>query len=446
MSMRVGSGIRRGVRRYGAVTAGVMAVVAFGGVHLAATAATTTLYVSQGKADTGTCATASTPCGHVSYALTKAPSGATIKVSGTIDDHVVIFGQQVTITNWPGGPAGSSAALDGTGTGIVVTSDPGAVRVTLADLTIQNGATGVSNGPGVLTLSDITVSGNTNSAAAFAGIWNDGTMTISDSTIAHNTGNSTAGAGVYNLEGGHVTIVASTISANTGGGIESGTQGSVATLGATIVADQTAGSNCLGLTPSVSLQDDGYNLTNDATGTACNFTSAAHDLINKNPLLGALTSNGGPTKTLLPATTSPAANVIPTTVGSVEGVPVCPGTDQRGSTRPGTGHSDCSIGAVEVALTTTTTTKVTLLPATSVAHGTRVTYVVTVTPKTGNGVPTGTVTFKTGTTTLCKAVLSGGAAACGATTAPVGTDTIKATYSGGGGFATSSGTAILTVT
>ena len=191
------------------------------------------------------------------------------------------------------------------------------------------------------------------------------------------------------------------------------------------MADQTAGSNCLGLTAAVSLQDDGYNLTNDATGTACNFTSAAHDLVNKNPLLGSLASNGGPTKTMLPATTSPAANVIPNHRLQRGGVPVCPGTDQRGSTRPGNGDTDCTIGAVEVALTNTTTTTVTLLPATSVAHGTRVTYVVAVTPKTGNGIPTGTVTFKTGPTSLCKAVLSGGVAACGATTAPVGTDTIN---------------------
>ena len=180
MSMRVGSGIRRGVWRYGAVTAGVMAVVAFGGVHLAATAATTTLYVSQGRADTGTCATASTPCGHVSYALTKAPSGATIKVSGTIDDHVVISatGHHHQLARRTGRFLG----------GVGRNGDRnrrhlhrGAVRVTLADLTIQNGTTGVSNGPaGVLTLSDITVSGNTNSGGSVRrDLESDGTMTIS---------------------------------------------------------------------------------------------------------------------------------------------------------------------------------------------------------------------------------------------------------------------------
>ena len=52
----------------------------------------------------------------------------------------------------------------------------------------------------------------------------------------------------------------------------------------------------------------------------------------------------------------------------------------------------------------------------------------------------------TGSTSLCTAVLSGGAAACGATNAPVGTDKVTGTYSGGDGYATSSGAATLTVT
>ena len=73
-------------------------------------------------------------------------------------------------------------------------------------------------------------------------------------------------------------------------------------------------------------------------------------------------------------------------------------------------------------------------------------YLTVVTPHSGTGTPTGTISFRTGTTKLCTAVLSGGVAACGATNAPVGTDTVTGTYSGGGGSAKSSGTATLTVT
>ncbi len=95
--------------------------------------------------------------------------------------------------------------------------------------------------------------------------------------------------------------------------------------------------------------------------------------------------------------------------------------------------------------TDSTTTSVTLSPAT-VTAGTRVIYLVVVTPKSGTGTPAGTISFATGSTSLCTAVLSGGVAACGATSAPAGTDKVTGTYSGGDGYASSSGTATLTVT
>jgi hypothetical protein len=140
-----------------------------------------------------------------------------------------------------------------------------------------------------------------------------------------------------------MTVIASTISGNTGGGIYSG-QDVTATLGATIVAGNTGG-NCLAFDAG-SFASAGYNLTSDKTGQACSFT-AATDRVNKNPLLGHLASNGGPTKTLLPGATSPADDVIPKTT-TLRGVAVCPGTDQRGVTRPAQGEARCTIGAVEI--------------------------------------------------------------------------------------------------
>jgi hypothetical protein len=424
--------------RYAATAVGTVAVLAFGVSAAAAAqaAAPKTLFVSQGGLDSGTCTSAS-PCATVSYALTKAASGATIKVSGTIDDNPSIS-SPVTITTWPGGPAGSPAVLDGTASGRVVTVGIGVSGVTLDDLTIENGYSdyggGIDNG-GTLTLTDSTVSGN---AGTYAGIYNDGgTMTIVDSTVAKNSGNGTVGGGVANI--GTMTVIASTISGNTGGGIYSG-QGHVATLGATIVAGNTGG-NCDAY-DAASLDSAGYNLTNDKTGAACSFT-AATDLVNKNPLLGSLSDNGGPTQTLLPGAKSPAADVIPETT-TLRGVTVCPSTDQRGVARPGHGETGCTIGAVEAALSKATTTSVTLSP-TTVTAGARVIYLAVVDPKSGTGTPTGTISFSTGSTSLCTAVLSGGVAACGATNAPSGTDTVTGTYSGGDGYASSSGTATLTV-
>ena len=422
--------------RYAATALAVAAMLAFGAVTPAAAqaAAPATLYVSQGGLDSGTCTSAS-PCATVSYALTQAASGATIEVSGTIDDLPVIS-HPVTITTWPGGPAVSPAVLDGTGelNGAVVTVNAGVTGVTLHDLTIENGADGISNS-GTLTLTDSTVSGNSG-----PGIFNEGggPMTVIDSTITKNSNSPGFGGGIENNTG-TITVIASTISGNTGDGIAS-FNGGTATLGATIVADNTGG-NCNA--SAANLSSAGYNLTNDKTGTACSF-DAATDLVNKNPLLGHLASNGGPTQTLLPGATSPAADVIPKTT-TLRGVTVCPGTDQRGDARPGRGETRCTIGAVEVGFMKATTTSVTLIP-TKVAAGTRVAYLAVVTPKSGTGPPTGTISFTTGSTSLCTAVLSGGDAACGATNAPAGTDTVTGTYSGGDGYASSSGTATLTVT
>ena len=114
---------------------------------------------------------------------------------------------------------------------------------------------------------------------------------------------------------------------------------------------------------------------------------------------------------MLPAAKSPAADVIPKPT-TLRGVAVCPGTDQRGVTRPGHGETQCTIGAAEVGFKNATSTSVTASPAT-VASGTRVAYQAEVTPKSGSGVPTGSITFTTGSTTLCTAVLSGGVAAWG---------------------------------
>jgi hypothetical protein len=57
---------------------------------------------------------------------------------------------------------------------------------------------------------------------------------------------------------------------------------------------------------------------------------------------------------------------------------------------------------------------------------------------------TGSVTFTTGTTTLCTATLP--ATSCAATTAPTGTDTVTAAYSGDSNFAAQSTTTTLTIT
>jgi hypothetical protein len=105
----------------------------------------------------------------------------------------------------------------------------------------------------------------------------------------------------------------------------------------TVVARASGGVNCEVLTPG-SL---GYNYSDDTT---CGFTGTGDRQGAADPQLGALAANGGPTLTMLPASTSPLLDAIP--VGACAGPEPGVDDDQRGIARPqGTG---CDVGAVEV--------------------------------------------------------------------------------------------------
>jgi len=363
-------GTRRGVV---ASLGGFFAVLGLLGaealVALPAGAVTPIRYVAQGGSDTGTCTSQAAPCATVTYALSQASSGDTIEVSGTIDDNVTVS-KSVTISG-AHALASSPPVVDGNNTGTVLTVDAG-VTVTLDHLSIESGlhfndggifnggtltvndstiwdnfATGGSYAGGIMNNNTLTVTGSTiadNMAGYGGGLYNAGVATVTDSTISGNTATGGgSGGGIFN--NGTLTLTASTISGNTATGAGGGIQdvGSV-TAASTIVAGNTSGTgdnNC-NLNASTSV---GYNLTNDPTGAACGFTTAT-DVLNKDPMLGALAQNGGPTESMLPSSASPAAGVIPsgTTVNSVS---VCPGTDQRGAPRPYPPATKCSIGAVE---------------------------------------------------------------------------------------------------
>jgi len=90
-----------------------------------------------------------------------------------------------------------------------------------------------------------------------------------------------------------------------------------------------------------------------------------------------------------------------------------------------------------------TSTDVSVNPI-STTSGDTITYSTTVTSTAGT--PTGTVTFTTGATELCSTNnLVDGTGSCTAASAPVGSDTITAVYSGDSSFALSGSTATLNV-
>src|SRR5580704_11883182 len=103
-----------------------------------------------------------------------------------------------------------------------------------------------------------------------------------------------------------------------------------------------------------------------------------------------------------------------------------------------TGWLNSSSTAISQVVNATTTTTVAASPS---PQTTGLSVTITATVTSAAGTPTGTVTFKSGSTTLASNVaLSGGKATITTTALTTGTDTITATYNGATGFATSSGT------
>jgi hypothetical protein len=200
-----------------------------------------------------------------------------------------------------------------------------------------------------LSVTSSTLSGN--SAGYGGAIANYGTVKIATSTLAGNSA-SVSGGTLYVFSASDV-------------------------IGGSIIANSSGASNCAG-----TITDNGSNLSNDSS---CGFSAAKGDLVNTNPKLGPLANNGGPTKTMALAPTSPAIDKIPTSAASLCATG---GMDQRGVSRLDNGESTCDMGAYEfqndTSLTTTTGGTV------SLGSGTTVTDSATL---SGGSNPTGTITF-----------------------------------------------------
>jgi hypothetical protein len=242
------------------------------------------------------------------------------------------------IYNFSGTVTLSNSTLSGNSSSGIVNLNGGTVTVSNSTLSgnsaTSGGGGGIYNIGGTLTVSNSTLSGNSaNDGAdgAFSkggGIYNNrGTATVSNSTLS---GNSAAGVGggIYSEGDGQGTgkleVSNSTFSGNSNNGPFSFGGGSIhnergtATLESTIVAKSpsASGENCGGITIT---NVGGYNLD---SGTSCGFPT---NRSSKDPLLGPLDDNGGPTKTHALLEGSPAIDK-----GNFFGAT----TDQRGLPRP----------------------------------------------------------------------------------------------------------------
>ena len=227
-------------------------------------------------------------------------------------------GQGPSVATQNGGPG------EGVGLFFVQT---GATSSNIVGSTISGNVVETSAGPGGKV-------GLVEGAGAFA-VTAPGSMTVLNSTIAANVGRGEGPAGPAALGGGlfavggkpgTLALLNTTISGNRldlptatreGGNlfaVEAVIRNSIIANGAAAPGSE----NCK-VTSVTSL---GFNLD---SLNQCGFT-APGDQVNKDPLLGPLQNNGGPTQTLLPAANSPVVDQ-----GAGAGV-----DDQRGVVRPST--------------------------------------------------------------------------------------------------------------
>jgi hypothetical protein len=192
--------------------------------------------------------------------------------------------------------------------------------------------------------------GANNAGATGGGIY-QGNAQVTNSTIALNRAIAAApdpgghaqadGGGLYEPFSSS-SLIDTTVAANTAsasgntsvaeaGGLDAVNSG--VTIEATIVANNvaTVAPDCAGDPTS-----NGHNLIRKLTG--CSLVPKSTDVVGKDPRLGALAGNGGPTQTMAIASTSPALDRIPAAACAVA-------EDQRGVSRPQ--GPKCDIGAYE---------------------------------------------------------------------------------------------------
>ena len=312
------------------------------------------------------------------HTLTRAGSGEEFADTGDLDvrDTVLIAGAGADGTTIDGNGIdrvldiqnASSAYITGvtitggsTGNGAGVRL-AGSTRLVMTDSVISANVASSAGGGiynlGTVTLSDVSVTGNTaatgggvNSTGTFTaeratfsgntadfggGFRNDGAGSVAfltNVTISGNTGNSQAG-GLHN-SGGTATLMNVTITTNRAadsGGIHEATGGTSTNLTNSIIAANTLLDNVTIDNVGGGIESQGFNIIGDTTGSSGWIAS---DLQNISPTLGVLADNGGSTFTHALLTGSRGIDE-----GTGTGAPV---TDQRRITR----DAAVDIGAYE---------------------------------------------------------------------------------------------------
>ncbi|HET6249331.1 MAG TPA: choice-of-anchor Q domain-containing protein [Tepidisphaeraceae bacterium] len=272
----------------------------------------------------------------------------------------------------------SNSKANGNGAGLAA-----AGKLTMTNCTVSGNSSASADGgvdiqpTATATITNTTISLNVAHSSA-GGIENYGTLVMLDDTVSgnHQSANFGLDGGGVLTYSGHTTLTNCTIANNkavgSGGGICNENLGTTNIYNCTI-CDNYSAENAGGVGGGVANLSGVVNIANTiiaantVAGTSSpdafgHFTSKGHNLVRivgsassgwiatdktgtiskpLNAVLGVLQNNGGPTLTVLPASTSPAING-----GSVVLIPSGITTDQRGHARIINGKVD--IGAVEV--------------------------------------------------------------------------------------------------
>ena len=230
---------------------------------------------------------------------------------------------------------------------LLITDEPNVLKI--SDTTFANNIAVGGGGLFVtntnLTTDRVTFNGNTASRRGGAVLVENATSVFTNVTFYGNSSSDTAadpkGGGAVMLVGGTTTFNNVTFNGNNS-----------ALIGGDAIRNSTNAS--LVVKNSILWGDTNDEVTDDGTTTAtisdsvvqggCPANTTCTNVINSNPLLASLASNGGFTQTMALQSGSSAIN---TGGGSF----ACSSTDQRGVTRP---NGQCDIGAYEAELLTVT--------------------------------------------------------------------------------------------
>ena len=226
--------------------------------------------------------------------------------------------------------------------------------LTLNDSTIINNSAqhggGFANRGGILRINNSTISNNSTSAGGGGILNSNGRVELINSTLSNNLADD-SGGGMSNINSATISLTNVTISNNSvtrgsgGGGVFNSSRAEIVEAYNSIIANNTSR-----VAPDFkgNLISKGYNLISNTNGTTITGI-AIGNILDKDPMLGSLSKNGGSTSThaLLPNSPAidagdPASNLV---------------TDQRSFTRPKDGNGDgfarVDIGAFEVQIAPT---------------------------------------------------------------------------------------------